>query len=214
MRSDATVVDLLHSSPCSCISIAQPASGQADFRVWVWVGANKRSVNAAVRLPRRLLLSSVLALSTTFTRLHHILVNNDPHTFTHEICFMSDIHDDEYEPVRPAAGRGYPSPPESTHSMRDSNESLRALEFSDGPSDMPLRGAGRVRSYSMAGFDFQAEMLPLSESREASTPAGAEVVDKNIGVVKGDCIMCAIASDSNLHLAISLVMGLQARPLF
>jgi hypothetical protein len=98
---------------------------------------------------------------------------------------MSSSHDDDDDHSRPPRSRGYPSPPDSPRSSHDSNDSLRALELSDGPSQLPLRGADRVRSYSMVGVDFQAELLPLSASREATVAPGAEVVEKNIGVVKG-----------------------------
>jgi hypothetical protein len=74
----------------------------------------------------------------------------------------------------------YPSPPDSADG-RDSNESLRALELSDGPLVPPRRG----RSYSMAALDFQAELLPLSASAESEGPARSEPVEKNIGVVNG-----------------------------
>jgi hypothetical protein len=80
----------------------------------------------------------------------------------------------------------YPSPPESEGS-RDSNESLRALELADGP--MTLAPPRRVRSYSMAAFDIQTELLPLSASAETETPARPEAVEKNISVTNGACGM-------------------------
>jgi hypothetical protein len=76
----------------------------------------------------------------------------------------------------------YPSPPESEAS-RDSNESLRALELSDGPLMPPRRG----RSYSMAALDFQTELLPLTASAETEASARPETVEKNISVVNGAC---------------------------
>jgi hypothetical protein len=87
--------------------------------------------------------------------------------------------DAAYDSVTSPLHRGYPSPPISP---RDSDESLRALELSDGPLQPPPR---RVRSYSMAGLDFQTELLPLSASDETESPMHAEVTEKNIGLGQG-----------------------------
>jgi hypothetical protein len=75
----------------------------------------------------------------------------------------------------------YPSPPLSRSSL-DSNESLRALEVTDG------LGSGRrpTRSYSVSGFQFEDDLLPLTLS-EAAQP-GREQVPKNVGIIKGTVI--------------------------
>jgi hypothetical protein len=85
-----------------------------------------------------------------------------------------------YDDTTRLTGNEYPSPPESVGS-RDSNESLRALELSDGPLAPPRR----VRSYSMAALDFQTELLPLSASTEVEVPSRPEAVEKNISVTNG-----------------------------
>lgn len=76
-----------------------------------------------------------------------------------------------------------PSPPLSHHS-NDSDDSLRALELSDGP--IPPRSI-RGRSYSMSGFDFQHDLLPLSASVSAADNGMAEVLGngKDINLING-----------------------------
>ena len=77
-----------------------------------------------------------------------------------------------------------PSPPLSRHS-NDSDDSLRALELSDGPNGFPTHPGSRARSYSLSGFDFQHDLLPLSAS--VSNPDGiiSESGGKDIGLVNG-----------------------------
>ncbi|KAH8833666.1 Non-repetitive/WGA-negative nucleoporin C-terminal-domain-containing protein [Flagelloscypha sp. PMI_526] len=65
----------------------------------------------------------------------------------------------------------------------DSEESLRALEVSDGPQALPTtRFAPRGRSYSVSGFDF--EILPLSASLSNPEDLASPSIEKNIGVFK------------------------------
>ena len=76
----------------------------------------------------------------------------------------------------------------SHSSSNDSTESLRNLELTDGPMLAPTTTKhARARSFSFSGFDFQADLLPLSETvSEADTSfresPGAE---KSIGLVYG-----------------------------
>lgn len=81
------------------------------------------------------------------------------------------------------------SPPSS----RSSEESLRALELSDGPllAETPRT---RGRTYSYAGFDFQSDLLPLSASMSEPDATGGEAHEKSIGLVKGSSIslLCAL----------------------
>lgn len=75
---------------------------------------------------------------------------------------------------------------------QDSDESLRALEISEGPLLADAPGTSRGRSYSMAGFDFQNDLLPLSASLSEPEAVGLESRDKHIGLVNGEpqCFLC------------------------
>lgn len=94
----------------------------------------------------------------------------------------SDDADDSYFADHVPLTRGYPSPPLSPRGSHESDESLRALELSEGPLEIPRR----QRAYSVTGFDFQSDLLPLTASlSDAEAPAGAEQGEKNIGLFKG-----------------------------
>ncbi len=70
---------------------------------------------------------------------------------------------------------------------QDSDESLRALEISDGPLLAEAPRTGRGRSYSVSGFDFQNDLLPLSASLSEPESVSAESKEKHIGLVNGEC---------------------------
>lgn len=70
---------------------------------------------------------------------------------------------------------------------QDSDESLRALEISDGPLLAEAPRTGRGRSYSVSGFDFQNDLLPLSASLSEPESVSAESKEKHIGLVNGAC---------------------------
>lgn len=78
----------------------------------------------------------------------------------------------------------YPPSPPLSHASHDSDDSLRALELSDGPAVFPGRTRSG-RSYSLSGFDFQHDLLPLSAS--LSDPDGPVDVagEKNITLING-----------------------------
>jgi hypothetical protein len=80
----------------------------------------------------------------------------------------------------------YPSPPLSRGS-EDSNTSLRALELSESPEGIDERSTRRnrtSRSYSLSGFQFEHDLLPLSLSE--SIQSGGQQVSKNVGIFKGE----------------------------
>jgi hypothetical protein len=85
-----------------------------------------------------------------------------------------------------------PTSPLLSHRSHDSDDSLRALELAEGPlsvsSDGPRR-SGRARSYSMTGFDFQRDLLPLSASLSEPDSAHGEAGEKNLSLINGvfDC---------------------------
>ncbi|KAG2157144.1 amino acid permease-domain-containing protein [Suillus clintonianus] len=70
----------------------------------------------------------------------------------------------------------------ATRASNDSSDSLRNLELSEGP----MSERGRPRSYSMTGFDFQRDLLPLSASMsEPDTTSFGETGEKNITLLHG-----------------------------
>jgi hypothetical protein len=70
----------------------------------------------------------------------------------------------------------------SVRASNDSSDSLRNLELSEGP----MAERGRSRSYSMTGFDFQRDLLPLSSSlSEPDTTSFGEIGEKNITLLHG-----------------------------
>jgi len=92
----------------------------------------------------------------------------------------------------PRSPRPYPPSPPLSRSSHDSNESLRALEFSDGPIAPRSR---TTRSYSISGFDFQHDLLPLTLSEpENVIPAGEE---KSISLVKS--ALALIVGSETVH---------------
>lgn len=77
----------------------------------------------------------------------------------------------------------YPSSPPLSHGSNDSNDSLRALELSDGPI---APKSARGRSYSLSGFDFQHDLLPLSTSVSATDSRMTEVIGgKDVNLING-----------------------------
>jgi hypothetical protein len=72
-----------------------------------------------------------------------------------------------------------------SRASQESDDSLRALELSEGPlladSPRPVRG----RSYSVSGFDFQNDLLPLSSSLSEPENAHVESREKHISLANG-----------------------------
>ncbi|KAI0065364.1 L-methionine transporter [Artomyces pyxidatus] len=97
----------------------------------------------------------------------------------------------------------YPSPPLS-RSSHDSEGSLRALEFYDGPA--PPTGQ-RGRAYSLSGFGFERDLLPLSaslsEPEEVRTLAG----EKNIGLVNGVALVVGLQIGSGIFSSPGVVVA-------
>lgn len=79
---------------------------------------------------------------------------------------------------------------------QDSDESLRALELSEGPLLADGPSLARGRSYSMAGFEFQNDLLPLSASLSEPEAVGLESRDKHIGLVNGELVFYMQYMDS------------------
>ena len=65
----------------------------------------------------------------------------------------------------------------------DSDESLRALELSEGQLDEPRPFRGR--SYSIGGFDFQHDLLPLSTSLSEPEQTVDASAERNVSLLNG-----------------------------
>ena len=95
----------------------------------------------------------------------------------------------------------------SPRHSNDSEESLRALEVSDGPQ---LR-TGRGRSYSISGFNFQHDLIPLTASLSEPDTLH-DPTDKNISLLNGKLSMLSrYATEVLLTLreGVALIAGLQ-----
>ncbi len=89
------------------------------------------------------------------------------------------------------------SPLLSPRVVRDSDDSLRDLELSEGPRAVNGRYDAnsltntrnltilRPRSYSVGGFDFQHDLLPLSASVTDPEIVNNDTGEKSIGLFNG-----------------------------
>ncbi|TEB36352.1 L-methionine transporter [Coprinellus micaceus] len=113
----------------------------------------------------------------------------------------NNSRDADYVVLRSPKANVYPSSPR--HSQ-DSDDSLRALEISDGPAP----GAStRNRSYSLTGFDFERDLIPLSAS---VTDPGIEVHDggeKNVGLVNGIALIVGLQIGSGIFSSPGVVVA-------
>lgn len=80
----------------------------------------------------------------------------------------------------------YPSSPRLSRHSNDTDDSLRDLELSEGPSLVDSPRHARGRSYSVSGFDFQHDLLPLSASVSEPDRTQAESSEKHIGLFNGE----------------------------
>lgn len=84
--------------------------------------------------------------------------------------------------------RQYPPSPPLSHASHASNESLRALELTEGPIDIS-RNVRPGRSYSISGFDFQADLLPLSASLSEPDRGSEAGGEKSISLLNGEHVL-------------------------
>ncbi|KAL4265325.1 Cellular Amino Acid Transporter [Pleurotus pulmonarius] len=99
------------------------------------------------------------------------------------------------------------SPPLLPRQSRDSEDSLRALEISEGPltSTSPRQ---RGRSYSISGFDFQQDLLPLTSSlSDPEAVIHAEAGEKNLGLINGIALVVGLQIGSGIFSSPGVVVA-------
>ncbi|KAI0322225.1 L-methionine transporter [Amylostereum chailletii] len=99
--------------------------------------------------------------------------------------------------------KDYPSPPLSL-SSHDSDESLRALEFSQG---LTQEGTIRARSYSISGFGFERDLLPLSTSLSEPEVHGTVNGEKSIGFINGVALVIGLQIGSGIFSSPGVVVA-------
>ena len=73
----------------------------------------------------------------------------------------------------------------SSRLSEESDDSLRDLELSEGPLLAENPRTLRARSYSMSGFEFQHDLLPLSASLSEPEEVHLDSNEKRLGLVNG-----------------------------
>ncbi|KAF9264655.1 amino acid transporter [Marasmius fiardii PR-910] len=100
------------------------------------------------------------------------------------------------------------SPRTPSRLSQDSEDSLRALEISEGvPLAEPSRHS-RNRSYSVSGFDFQHDLLPLSSSLADDTILqGESGQEKSIGLWNGVALIVGLQIGSGIFSSPGIVVS-------
>ena len=120
----------------------------------------------------------------------------------------SPLYDTLRSPRRPEVY----DPDAYERASEESEDSLRALELSEGPLLAESPRPNRARSYSISGFDFQNDLLPLTASLSEPESVRIEAKEKNIGLINGARFsLCKHRVEYSLYvvIGIALCVGLQ-----
>ncbi|KAJ3536666.1 hypothetical protein NM688_g6806 [Phlebia brevispora] len=131
-------------------------------------------------------------------------INHDPRTF----MSSTPLYDAVLSPRTASPLKDdFDSPPYSrTSHESDSDESLRALEISEGPL-LAETSRSRGRSYSISGFDFENDLLPLSASLSEPEVVHAESREKHISLVNGIALCVGLQIGSGIFSSPGVVVA-------
>ncbi|GLB34923.1 putative amino acid permease [Lyophyllum shimeji] len=119
---------------------------------------------------------------------------------------MTLTRDDYVALKSPISGTYLPSSPGTHRQSSESDEdSLRALEIFEGPAAAPRFGRGR--SYSISGFEFQHDLLPLSTSLTDPDDAHGEGSEKSVGLVNGIALIVGLQIGSGIFSSPGIIVA-------
>ncbi|KAI0721009.1 L-methionine transporter [Cerioporus squamosus] len=115
---------------------------------------------------------------------------------------------DSLKSPRSATSQIYSPSIRSTRLSEESDDSLRDLELSEGPllAESP-RPPFRGRSYSVTGFDFQHDLLPLSSSLSEPDAVHLETNEKRLGLINGIALIVGLQIGSGIFSSPGVVVA-------